>query len=200
MAMVLLLGLGFWRLWPRGPYRMVPEQRLPEPGAAYVRVSPTGSPLVPRPARFAQGDGASGEAGLPLTPQLPPPETLPPPAYRPPTVPEYAANFDARLPDLPPMLPEAATPFDTQPAGPPRGMELSATLREVGFVFEPPPDALMAHGRFKFRLYLSPDGRVAHLLEEEGAEGPARLAWRQALLRGRGRTNATGTVTVEWLP
>jgi hypothetical protein len=206
-ALVLLLNIVFWCLWPRGAYRPVTPPLLPEAGAAYVQVVVAESPLAMRADRLTQraGDGLRLEAALPLALDPPPPPILSPPPRR-----EAAAATSPPLPAIPlPSLP-APSPLVAGPPppslplapAPPRpALRLSPGLRRAGFRFEPPAGVVTGAvpGRARFRIVLDTEGRAAHVLAEEiVADAATARALAAALRRGTGGTNAVGSIEIEW--
>jgi hypothetical protein len=202
VALILLLGAGLWFCWPAGVYRSRAPERLPEPGAAYVQVVLAGNPLMHRPDRLTH-DGSKGggpAAAFPLLPPAPTPALPAPPPYtavaaEPPSLPVARANRFAP----PPLV--ASPPLEPLPVRPARReqrMRLSAGLREARFRFTTPASVTGGVGRVRYQVLLGSDGRVVVLLDDLPSEGSASLAWRRALLRGAGVTNASGFVEAEW--
>lgn len=202
VVVVLLLHGGLWLCWPRGVYRPATPMRQAEPGAAYVRVLLSGNPLMHHPDRFAHGGtvGARIAPAPSLLPPAPPPPMPPPPPYADvvvspverPTPRAYVRPAPISLEAAPPIL--DLPPRSRVPSPAP---VISAALREATFQFEMPA-MTTGVGRVVFRVALSPDGRVASLLDETPGNAGAPPVWRRALLSGRGTTNATGVVAVEW--
>ncbi len=204
-AVVLVLSqmAGLWLCWPKGAYRSRVPARLPEPGAAYVIVEHSSSPLIQRPDGLThQGRGGGGvEPLFSLLPAVPPsPPPSPPPytdmAVAPPDLPP------ARVPRLAPAPLVVGPRLDPLPSAPvvrERIVRLSPSLQVAGFRFTEPAGLDGEAGRICFRVLLGPDGRVAALLDEApGENAEARLAWRRALLPGTGTNSAAGVVEAEW--
>lgn len=203
VALVLALMAGLWLCWPKGSYRARVPARLPEPGAAYVIVEHSSSPLMQRPDRLAhQGrDGGGVEPLFSLLPAVPPPSPPSPPPYTdmavvPPELPP------ARVPRLAPAPLVVGPRLDPLPGAPvvrERIVKLSPALQAAGFRFTEPGGLAGEAGRICFRVLLGADGRVAALLDEApGENADARLAWRRALLPGTGTNSAAGVVEAEW--
>ena len=204
VAVILLLMGGLWLCWPAGDFRPRAPARLSEPGAAYVVVKGSDSPLMRRPDGLAHGDASGGDPaqGFSLLPPVPAPPLPDPPAYTelaiaPPGLP---APFPRRMPPAPVVAAPPREPLPAARVPRTRFVRLSPALRAAQYRF-PMPDALATGevGRIRFQLLLGADGRVVALLDEEPALADGiRLAWRRALLRGSGVTNASGFVEAEW--
>ncbi|MDD5705366.1 MAG: hypothetical protein PHR35_05535 [Kiritimatiellae bacterium] len=198
-VVITALAIGLWLLWPRGPYRQPRGRRLPETGAAYVTVQQSGSALALRADRFthAAGDGLGAQDVLPLQPDYVPAPILPAPPYLEPARACLPAA-KARLPTLRPPVAGPPPPALTVPPPRPDGVQLSAALRQAQFRFQPPAVTGAPPGRARFLVALGPDGHVVHVLDEESSDAILTRRWRGALLSGSGRTNAAGSVEVEW--
>jgi hypothetical protein len=199
------LAATLWLLWPRVPAAAPHPRRLPEAGAAYVNLISSAGLLALRPDRFTHGAGDDRriDTVLPLMPQPGPPPILPPLPYLEPTAPLVSTAARApRLPALPPPVAGPAPPPGWRllpPPAPAATVQLSPALKQAQFHFDPPPAAVTnVAGRAGFRVVLGNDGGVAHVLDEESTDAAMARLWRAALLRGSGRTNAAGGVTVEW--
>ncbi len=204
-AAVTLLAAGLWLLWPSVPTATPHPRRLPEAGAAYVNLISSGSPLALRPDRFAHGAGNDRHIDtlLPLMPRPGEPPIPPPLPYL--KLTEPLVSVAARVP-LPPSLPPPVAGPATAPAwrlqappGPFATVRLSPALDKALLRFDVASVAVTnVAGEATFRIVLDKEGRVAHVLDEESTDAAMARRWRTALLRGAGRTNAAGSVAIEW--
>ncbi len=203
VLLILLLYAGLWLCWPVGRYRSKVPERQPEPRAAYVQVVFSGNPLMHHPDRFTHmgRDGAEPAPALSLLPPAAPPPLPPPPAYAEVVVDPVGMPAERPLVKSPSIPLVAGPPIDPLPVqAMPQGRitRLSPALRVAQFRFEMPASSSSGTGRATYQIVLGNDGRVVRLLDESTAGNGQSRAWRQALLRGSGVTNASGFVEVEW--
>ncbi len=203
VVLILLLFAGLWLCWPAGRYRSKVPERQPEPQAAYVQVVFSGNPLMHHPDHFTHmvREGAEPAPALSLLPPAPPPPLPPPPAYADVVVDPVglpAVRPREKLPSIPLVAGPPIDPLSVQAVPQGRITRLSPALQAAQFRFEMPASSSGGTGRVTYQIVLGSDGRVARLLDESTAGNEHSRAWRQALLRGSGVTNASGFVEVEW--
>lgn len=199
--LVTVAMVGFWLLWPRPPLAADEARRLPEAGAAYVRVDWARRSLAMRPDHFAHpaDEGFRPRSAILDMPMVGRPALRPSPVYLP-SPPFHPAPSATVVP--PPPLSVLAGPDYRElliPAPPPMTgavVRLSAVLRRAAFVFTPPPTNA-APLRLRVAVVVGGDGRVAHALLEEGAASDAARAWLEALSRGRAEGPVRGLVEIE---
>ena len=199
--LAVALSIGLWMLWPSAPAQMREYPQLPESTCAYGVLSPNssaGNVLV----RF--NDGPAGEdsdnvfARLPVadTPPVPPPSPATSPELPPPTYAESAQSmqFPAELPPAP------AFPFKRSiSAQTGLVVQVSESLRDAGFAFDPPATSNCTPFSVSANLVFNGNGLVESILinswDSAGAN-PDVARWESALLLSRAVSNATGTISI----
>lgn len=198
-AVILFVTGMLWTMWPRGRYAPRPRRRLPEPGAAYVRMEGASGPLYQRPMLFALpsriGFGARAHGMLPdslpgapenFVPRVLPLECL--------DVPGPAVGEGGERPEPAEWFRGAPWPEAAEAAMAPHGetggvrVVCSPGLRRAGFqVASPDLDLSLTNTFWRLTFYLEPlenaDPGMRLFLKTEGAPPPrARRAWRAAML------------------
>lgn len=200
--LAVALSIGLWMLWPSAPAQMQEYPQLPEPTCAYGVLSPNSSAGNVL-ARFS--DGPAGEdtdnvfARLPVadTPPIPPPSPATAPELPPPA---YADSAQGML--LPAELPPApAFPFKRSiPTQTGLVVQVSESLRNAGFAFDPPTTTSTNAPFFaSASLVFNGDGLVESILIDgfAPAEATSDMArWEAALLLSHATPNATGSVKI----
>lgn len=200
--LVLALAVGLWMLWPSAPAQMQEYPILPEPTCTYGVLSPNSSAgnVLARFSDGPAGDDADNVfARLPIadTPPVPPAvpapaHVVPPPAY------EEDACVNAHRAELPPA---PNFPF-SRPIAAMTGLvvQVSETLRDAGFTFNPPATSNNSPFSLSASLSFDNEGRVELLIIDDFSAKDADIHfWRYALGISRTTTNATGTVIItQW--
>ena len=199
--LAVALSIGLWMLWPSAPAQIQEYPQLPEPTCAYGVLSPNSSAGNVL-ARF--NDGPAGEdsdnvfARLPVadTPPVPPPSPAIAPELPPP---EYADSakgmqFPAELPPAP------AFPFKRSiSAQTGLVVQVSESLRDAGFAFDPPSISNAAPFTLSADIVFNGGGLAESVLinDFDSADASKDIArWEAALLLSRAVSNATGKISL----
>ncbi len=195
----IALFVGLWMLWPPAPAQIQEFPQLPAPTCAYGNLSPNSSAGNVL-ARFTDDDGEDTDnafARLPVatTPPIPDPIVAPSSKFPPPV---YAGAYEP--PPSAELPPAPAFPFK-RPASIQTGIvvQVSESLRNAGFSFEPPSTSNATPFSVSANLVFNGDGLVESLLinSVDFADANSDMArWEAELLRSHANPNATGHVVI----